>query len=119
MFTKSFDPGKHSSALKMIGVIPFADLPSRAKPPATIKMDKSKLVENTMDKNKVDKNRMDNKTEKNDVEKAAPATVFSRDNYQNFRNNGASSSSSTARWTWDPWENEYVAEPRQVFLFTS
>ena len=109
MFTKSLDSGKYSSALKMIGVIPYADRPSRTRPPAAVKTDRSKLVENKMDKSKMNKNEQ---TEKNDVEKAAPAVVFSRDNYQNFRNNEASSSSSTAHWTWDSWENEYLAEPR-------
>ena len=53
MFTKSFDPGKYFSALKMIGVILFVGRPSRTKPPAAIKMDMSNLVENRMDKNKV------------------------------------------------------------------
>ena len=33
MFTKSLDPGKYSSALKMIGVVPYADRPSRTRPP--------------------------------------------------------------------------------------
>ena len=113
MFTKSLDPGKYSSALKMIGVIPYADRPSRTRPPAAVKTDRSKLVENKMDKNKVNKN----KTEKNDVEKAAPAIVFNSGNYQNFRNNEtSSSSSSTARWKWDPREKEYVAEPRYIFF---
>ena len=108
MFTKSLDPGKYSSALKMIGIIPYADRPSRTKPPTTVKTDRSKLVENKKDKDKMNKNKM----EKNDVEKPAPAMVFNHGNYQNFRNNETSSSSPTARWTWDPWENEYVAEPR-------
>ena len=107
MFTKSFDLGKYSSALRVIGVILCADRPSRTRPPAAVKMDKSKLVDNKVDKNKMNKN----KTEKKNVEKAAPAIVLSRDNYQNFENNGASSSSSGVRGTQDPWENEYVAEP--------
>ena len=43
-----------------------------------------------MNKGKMDKNKMNkNKTEKNDHEKAVPAMVLSRGNYQSFQNNEA------------------------------
>ena len=115
MFTKAPYPGKYSSVLKTIGVIPYADRPSRTKPPAAVKTDRSKLVENKKDKDNVNKNKM----EKNDVEKAAPAIVVNHGNCPNLGNNGTSCSSPIARWTRDPWENEYVAEPRYAFLSTS
>ena len=103
MFTKSLGPGKYSSALKMIGVIPIMDHPSRTKPSAAIKTHRIKMDRNKMDKNNLDKNKMDKKqTEKDDVEKAALAIIFSRNNYHNFCINEARSSSSTARWTWGP-----------------
>ena len=64
IFNRSLDPGKYSSALKMIGVIPYADRPSRTKPPAAVKTDRSKLIESKMDKDKMNKNKM----VENDVE---------------------------------------------------
>ena len=93
MFTQALDPGKYASALKMIGVIPFTDRPSRTKTPATLRADFGNMDVDQTEKNKKGKNAA-NKIE---TEKAAIAVIYSNNRYKDYRLNETASTSSKSR----------------------